>query len=122
MNDEQGKRSQTFYLTDNPVNANIHPRTSYGGTVDHYTDADKKRLGPIAQRVREEMLGAGWVDLDSLANRTGIRVGTIGSKLREITDRDHAFLGLEYERRRAGNGIHEYRLFTRQPEQLALIT
>lgn len=87
----------------------------------HYQDEDRQRLSPAKQTVKDVMLGQGWFDLDDLARRTGIRVGTIASKLREICDKDHAFLGLRYETKRIGRGIHHYRLLKSQPEQLPLL-
>ena len=89
--------------------------------MDHYTDADRARTKPIRDAVCDTMLGRGWMDLDAVAREIGARVGTVASKLRELTDADHAHLGLGYERRALSKGRHEYRLFVRQPEQLPLL-
>jgi hypothetical protein len=90
---------------------------------DHFTEADKERLRPARERVINCMVGRGWIDLDQVAKEVGIRVGTVASKLREVCDKDHAYLGLAYDRMRDENrpGIHLYRLFIRIPEQLNLL-
>lgn len=89
--------------------------------MDHYTEADMARTRPIREQVKEIMIDAGWMDLDDVALLIGARPGTVASKLRELVDADHAYLGLAYERRGMGKGRHEYRLFVRQPEQLTLL-
>jgi hypothetical protein len=89
--------------------------------VSHYTAEDRARLAPAKRAVLDAMLGKGWLDLDSVARQTGVRVGTIASKLREICDSRHAFLGLTYDRQRGQNGVHFYRLRIAEPEQLPLL-
>lgn len=88
---------------------------------NHYQQEDKERLAPAMKAVRDAMQDQGWYDLDLISKRTGVRVGTVASKLRELCDSRHRFLGLSYERRRLKGGVHEYRLFSAEPEQLTLL-
>lgn len=88
--------------------------------TDAYEQQDRDRLAPAKQKVLEAMLEQGWYDADTIAKRTGLRVGTVLSKLRELCDSQHVFLGLAYERRRLKGGVHEYRLFHREPGQMPL--
>jgi hypothetical protein len=87
----------------------------------HYTDQDRERLSPKAAIVRAWMFGNGFYTLEQVAKATGLKEGTVASRLRELCDREHSYLGLAYERRRVGNGVNEYRLFERQPAQLPLL-
>jgi hypothetical protein len=90
-------------------------------TPAHYTDEDRARLTPHLSRVRDFMLDAGWIDADNAAKHLGMRSGTLLSKLRELCDTRHSFLGLAYDRKATGRGVHLYRLFVREPEQLTLL-
>jgi hypothetical protein len=87
----------------------------------HYESQDRDRLAPAMQKVRDYMFETGWYDLDAVSKAIGVRVGTVASKLRELCDRDHAFLGLAYERKRLKGGVWLYRLYEREPSQLSLL-
>lgn len=87
----------------------------------HWEAEDKERLSPKAAKVRAFMFETGWYDLETVARATGLKVGTVASRLRELCDREHSFLGLAYERKRVGNGLHQYRLYEREPAQLPLL-
>jgi hypothetical protein len=89
--------------------------------TDHYTDTDRARTAPLKWRARDYLLDAGWHDMDDVAQHLGCRVGTLLSKMREFNDYHHTQHGLVFERRTAGKGRHEYRLFIRRPEQLTLL-
>ena len=86
--------------------------------TDHYTDADRQRLTPKGKLVLHAMLDAGWLTLDEVSAKTGVKVGTVASRLRDF--KAAAWMGLDYERKRIGEGLHAYRLFTRHPEQMPL--
>lgn len=88
---------------------------------NHYQTEDKARLAPAMQKVRDFMFEQGFYDLDAVSKATGIRVGTVASKLRELCDRDHAYLGLAYERKRLKGGVWLYRLYKREPSQLPIL-
>ncbi len=89
----------------------------------HWEQEDRERLSPKAEAVRAFLFDQGWYELAEVARRTGIKEGTVASRLREMTDREHAYLGLAYERRRVPGkpGVHEYRLYEREPGQLPLL-
>lgn len=86
----------------------------------HYTQEDKERLAPLLKKVRQYFLGRGWVDPKDAARALGMERGTVTSKLRELVDSNHRFLGLCLERKRIGRGIHHYRLSYAEPGQMPL--
>lgn len=87
----------------------------------HYTELDRQRLAPKLRTVINAMVGRGWIRLEDVSKETGIKLGTVASRLREACDVDHAYLGLDKARRCVAPGVHEYMLFIRQPEQLPLL-
>jgi len=87
----------------------------------HYQHADRQRLSPMRERVRLAMFNRGWVDLREIGAELDLQPSTVASKLRDLVDKHHRYLGLKYERRSMGRGVHHYRLFTAIPEQLPLL-
>ncbi len=76
---------------------------------DHWTPEEQRRLQPRNQAVLDAMNGEGWVTLEQVASRVGMRnASTVASRLRDLK----ATGRWSYARRATGTpGIHEYRLF-----------
>jgi hypothetical protein len=77
---------------------------------DHYTHADRQRLTPLRAKVRDYFLNRGWIDTRDAAHALGMERSTITSKLRDLIDKHHKYLGLRLRRRNMGGGVHHYNL------------
>lgn len=89
-------------------NIDITPPKFGGATFD--ADQDGKRLRAQVNKVREFMIGSGWVTLAKIAAALQIPEASASARLRDL--RKEKFGGYTVQRRRSihGRGLHEYHL------------
>lgn len=87
--------------------------TRPGSTYDYARDG--ARLDKQWEIVKAYVLTRDWTTLGEISKATGYPEASVSARLRELRQR-----GYIVERRYVRRGLHEYRVFSAEPTQIAM--